>query len=52
MIRDMDELFPLKSRTFLPLQSSGLGGLGIGWGANCFALEDFELEQIGCRRPR
>ncbi len=47
MIRDMDELFPLKSRTFLPLQSSGLGGLGIGWGANCFALEDFELEQIG-----
>jgi hypothetical protein len=47
MIRDMDELFPLNSRTFLPLQSSGLGGLGIGWGANCFALEDFELEQIG-----
>jgi hypothetical protein len=47
MIRDMDRLFPLQSDSFLPLQSTGLGGLGISWGANCFALEDFELERIG-----
>jgi hypothetical protein len=47
MIRNMDQLFPLKSDSFLPLQSSGLGGLGVSWGANCFALEDFELERIG-----
>jgi len=47
MIRDMDRLFPLESATFLPLQSSGLGGLGVSWGGNCFAFEDFELERIG-----
>lgn len=47
MIRDQDRLFPLISDTFRPLQSTGLGGLGISWGANCFALEDFELERIG-----
>jgi choline dehydrogenase-like flavoprotein len=47
MIRDMDQLFPLESDSFLPLQSSGLGGLGISWGANCFALESYELERIG-----
>src|SRR5690349_14655985 len=39
MIRNMDALFPLESDTFLPLQATGLGGLGISWGANCFALE-------------
>jgi hypothetical protein len=47
MIRDMDRLFPLESDSFLPLQSTGLGGLGISWGANCFALEDYELARIG-----
>jgi hypothetical protein len=47
MIRNQDRLFPLISETFLPLQSTGLGGLGISWGANCFALEDFELDRIG-----
>src|ERR1035437_2574266 len=47
MIRNMDQLFPLESDSFLPLQSSGLGGLGVSWGANCFALEDYELERIG-----
>jgi len=47
MIRNMDQLFPLQSDSFLPLQSSGTGGLGVSWGANCFALENFELERIG-----
>ena len=47
MIRNMDQLFPLESDSFLPLQSSGLGGLGVSWGANCFALEDYELERVG-----
>ncbi len=47
MIRNQDRLFPLISDTFLPVQSTGLGGLGISWGANCFALEDFELDRIG-----
>jgi choline dehydrogenase-like flavoprotein len=47
MIRNMDDLFPLTSDTFLPLQSTGAGGLGISWGANCFAFEDSELERLG-----
>jgi choline dehydrogenase-like flavoprotein len=47
MIRNMDVLFPLESDTFLPLQATGSGGLGISWGANCFAYEDFELVKAG-----
>ena len=47
MIRDMEKLFPLESTSFAPLQSTGAGGLGISWGANCVALEDFELKKIG-----
>lgn len=47
MIQNMDEIFPLSSKSFSPLQSTGMGGLGISWGANCFVLEKPELDQIG-----
>jgi choline dehydrogenase-like flavoprotein len=47
MIRNMDSLFPIESDSFLPLQATGSGGLGISWGANCFAFEDFELRKLG-----
>jgi hypothetical protein len=43
----MDSLFPLGSSSFILLQSTGLGGLGIIWGANCFVFEDFQLRKIG-----
>lgn len=47
MIRNMDRLFPIESESFLPLQATGSGGLGISWGANCFAFEDIELRKLG-----
>lgn len=47
MVEDMEVHFPLRSESFFALQSTGLGGLGIGWGANAFALEDAELKKIG-----
>ncbi len=47
MIRDMEKIFPIESSTFLPLQSTAQGGLGVSWGSNVFGLEDFELNKIG-----
>ncbi len=47
MVRDMDQLFPLESQSFFPLQSTSAGGLGISWGANVYTLEDFELQRVG-----
>jgi hypothetical protein len=47
MIRDAEHLFPISSETFLPLQASSAGGLGVSWGANVFTMEDFELNKMG-----
>jgi hypothetical protein len=47
MVRGMDELFPLQSDTFAPLQATSAGGLGVSWGSNVFSLEDHELERVG-----
>jgi hypothetical protein len=47
MIRGMDDLFPMQSDTFAPLQATSAGGLGVSWGSNVFSLEDFELQRIG-----
>jgi choline dehydrogenase-like flavoprotein len=47
MIRNMDSLLPLESESFVPLQATGSGGLGISWGANCFVYEDSELRKAG-----
>ena len=47
MIQDMESLFPTESKNFVPLQSTAHGGLGVSWGSNVFAFEDFELRKIG-----
>lgn len=47
MIQDMEKIFPIESESFLPLQSTACGGLGVSWGSNVFTLEDFELRRIG-----
>ncbi len=47
MIRGMDKLLAMESDSFLPLQSTSAGGLGVSWGANVFALEDFEMQRAG-----
>lgn len=49
MIREVEKLFPLTAQEGVVslLQSSGVGGLGIGWGANCFEYDQHELERAG-----
>ncbi|HXN87247.1 MAG TPA: GMC oxidoreductase, partial [Candidatus Binataceae bacterium] len=47
MLRNMDDLFPISSDTFLPLQATSAGGLGVSWGANVFTMETDELRKIG-----
>ena len=47
MLRNMDDLFPINSDTFLPLQATSAGGLGVSWGANVFTMETEELRKIG-----
>lgn len=51
MIRQAETLMPLVSDTFLPLQSTGHGGLGISWGANAFSFEEKELRRMGLPGP-
>ena len=47
MLRNTDDLFPLSSDTFLPLQATSAGGLGVSWGANVFTMDNDELRKIG-----
>jgi choline dehydrogenase-like flavoprotein len=45
--KHVEELLPLQSETFFPVQSLALGGLAVGWGAGCYTYESFELERAG-----
>src|ERR1700690_3563172 len=47
MLKQNGEHFPLESKTFFALESTAQGGLGVGWGANAFVLNEEELERIG-----
>lgn len=47
IVQDVDNLLPVRSETFFPVQSLALGGLGAGWGAGAPTFEDFELERAG-----
>jgi hypothetical protein len=47
MLRNSEQLFPIRSDTFAPLQATSAGGLGVSWGANVFTMEDAELRKIG-----
>ncbi|MFQ5334593.1 MAG: hypothetical protein ACE5DN_00820 [Flavobacteriales bacterium] len=42
-----DELLPLHSETFSPMQSLARGGLGSGWGAGCCVFSADELRLAG-----
>ena len=50
MIRNMDWLFPIQAETFVPLQSSGLGGLGISPGGQLFRVRRLRTRED--RHPR
>jgi hypothetical protein len=42
-----DKLLPMDSSTFSPLESLGYGGLGIGWGLQCWEYSDADMMRTG-----
>jgi hypothetical protein len=47
MGRMVSKYLPVESKTFLPLESLGYGGLGIGWGLQCWEYSDSDLRRVG-----
>jgi hypothetical protein len=47
MVDEVQEFMPLTSKSFFPIQSLGYGGLGIGWGIQCFEYSDADLTDVG-----
>jgi hypothetical protein len=47
MLRNVESFIPLKSETFSPIESLGYGGLGIGWGLQCWEFSRQELTAAG-----
>jgi choline dehydrogenase-like flavoprotein len=47
LVRNTDKYIPLKSKTFEPIESLGYGGLGIGWGLQCWEFSRKEIKGIG-----
>lgn len=45
--RHVEHLAPWRSESFFPLRSLAYGGLGVGWGAGCYAYSPDELKSIG-----
>jgi hypothetical protein len=43
----VDTYLPLDSKTFSPIESLGYGGLGIGWGLQCWEFSDSDLLAAG-----
>lgn len=43
---------PLKSKTFNPLESLAYGGLGAGWGLQCWKFSDYDLHEAGLDSTR
>lgn len=47
MLEGVKELIPLLSRSFFPMESLAMGGLGVGWGLGCCMYSDQELQRCG-----
>jgi hypothetical protein len=47
MMAKVDDLIPMTSHSFSPLESLGYGGLGIGWGLQCWEYSDEDLLKTG-----
>jgi len=47
MTNHVNKYLPLSSKTFSPLESLGYGGLGIGWGLQCWEYSDADLHKVG-----
>lgn len=47
MIKDIDKYIPIESKTFSALESLGYGGLGIGWGLQCWEYSKNDMVTAG-----
>lgn len=47
MTKSVDTLIPIKSDNFSPLESLGYGGLGIGWGLQCWRFSEKDIQRCG-----
>jgi hypothetical protein len=47
IMQSVEEVIPVASNTFSPLESLGYGGLGIGWGLQCWEYSKADLEAAG-----
>jgi hypothetical protein len=47
MAKGIEHWLPIISKTFFPIESLSLGGLGGGWGAGCYVFSDAELKKAG-----
>lgn len=52
MVQSVDKYIPLDSPDFSPLESLGYGGLGIGWGLQCWEFSDEEIKVAGLDAAR
>jgi hypothetical protein len=43
----VERYLPLKSETFSPIESLGYGGLGIGWGLQCWEFSESDMQTAG-----
>lgn len=43
----VDELIPVDSTSFSPLESLAYGGLGAGWGLQCWEYSEFDIQKAG-----
>lgn len=47
MLKGVDTYLKIKSKSFSPVQSLGYGGLGIGWGLQCWEYSPADMESAG-----
>lgn len=47
MTKLTETYIPLSSKNFSPVESLGYGGLGIGWGLQCWEYSDSDLKEVG-----
>jgi choline dehydrogenase-like flavoprotein len=52
MLQFVDTYLRVKSSSFSPVESLGYGGLGIGWGLQCWEYSDADLEATGMNTLR
>jgi hypothetical protein len=47
ILQSVDKYIPVDSDSFSPLESLGYGGLGIGWGLQCWQYSETDLKAAG-----